>query len=36
MLYESVRPSVRPPKSVSEIAHSSFDQIMHHSARNGQ
>ena len=36
MLYESVHPSVRPPKSVSEIVHNSFDQIMHHSARNDQ
>ena len=36
MLYKSVHPSVRPPKSVSEIAHNSFDQIMHHSARNDQ
>ena len=36
MLYESVQPSVCPPQSVSEIAPNSFDQIMHHSARNDQ
>ena len=39
MLYGSVHSSVRlltNRRSVSEIAHNSFDQIMHHSARNDQ
>ena len=36
MLYESVHPSFCHPQSVSEIAHNSFDQIVHHSARKDQ